>query len=100
MSQKQQASRARVLFGAAAAVALVVAVVFASVGDGVEVEVAEATGLRAVVIEGGHTLVWVLLAIAFAIATVRAKWSRLSNVLAIAAGITYAAFLIAVFVWR
>ena len=98
MSQKQQANRARVLFGAAAAVALVVAVVFASVGDGVEV--AEATGLRSVVIEGGHTLVWVLLAIAFAIATVRAKWSRLSNVLAIAAGITYAAFLIAVFVWR
>jgi hypothetical protein len=98
MSEKQQAKRARALFGAAATIALVVTVVFATVGDGVEV--AAATGLRAVVVEGGHTLVWALLAIAFAIATVRARWSRLSKGLAIAAGITYAVFLIAVFVWR
>ncbi|MFE5409737.1 hypothetical protein [Microbacterium sp. NPDC056569] len=98
MSEKQQATRARALFGAAAAVALVVAVIFATVGDGVEVP--GVTGLRAWVIDGGHTLVWVLLTVAFAIAAVRAAWSRLSNGIAIAAGITYAVFLIAVFVWR
>jgi hypothetical protein len=90
-------TRTRVLFGAATAVALVVTVVFATVGDGVE---AEATGLRAVVIEAGHTLVWALLTVAFAIATVGARWSRLSNAIALAAGVTYAVFLIAVFVWR
>ncbi|WP_374978012.1 hypothetical protein ACEYYH_09990 [Microbacterium trichothecenolyticum] len=98
MSEKQQAARVRALYGAATAVTLLVAVVFATVGDGVEV--AEATGLRAVVIEGGHTLVWVLLTIAFAIAAVRARWSRLSNGVAIAAGVSYAVFLIAVFLWR
>lgn len=97
MSEKP-ATRTRALYGAATAVALVVAVVFATVGDGVEV--ADATGLRATVIDGGHTLVWMLLAVAFAIATVRARWTRLSNAIAIAAGIVYAAFLIAVFVWR
>ncbi|MDT0143596.1 hypothetical protein [Microbacterium sp. PRC9] len=97
MSERQP-PRARGLFGAATAVALVVAVVFATIGDGVEV--AEATGLRAAVIDGGHTLVWVLLTVAFAIATVRARWSRLSNAIAIAAGITYALFLVGVFVWR
>jgi hypothetical protein len=91
-------ARARALYGLASAAALVVTVVFATVGDGVETP--EATGLRLAVVDGGHTLVWALLTAAFAIAAVRARWGRLSNGLAVAAGIAYAIFLIAVFVWR
>lgn len=91
-------SRARALYGAGTAVALTVTVVFATVGDGVAV--AEATGIRWIIVEFGHTLVWVLLTTAFAIATVRGRWGRLSNGIAVAGGAAYLAFLIAVFVWR
>ena len=90
--------RTRAVFGAAAAVALVVTVVFATVGDGVEVP--EATGLRAVIIDRGHTVVWILLTLAFAVATVRGRWSRTAGGLAVAAGLMYAVFLLAVFLWR
>jgi hypothetical protein len=83
---------------AGAATAAAVTVVFATVGDGVEVP--EATGLRAVVVDVGHTAVWALLTVAFAIAAVRGKWSPLSNRIAVAAGAVYAAFLVAVFLWR
>ena len=90
-------TRTRALFGGTALISLVVTVVFATVGDGVAV--AEATGLRAVIVEAGHTLVWAMLTGAFAIAVARARWSRLSNAIAIAAGVVYLLFLIAVFLW-
>jgi hypothetical protein len=98
MSAPEPSGRQRVVFSLAAAIALVVTVVFATVGDGVDVP--DAVGLRAVVVDGGHTAVWALLTVAFAIAAVRGRWGRVSNGVAVAAGILYAVFLIAVFVWR
>lgn len=98
MSDATTSRRRRLAFSGAAALSLAVAVVFATVGDGVDVP--EATGARLIVIEVGHTGVWVLLATAFAIAAVRRRWSPLSNGIAVAAGILYAIFLVAVFVWR
>lgn len=91
-------SRVRTMYGIAAAVALLVTVIFATLGDGVDVR--EASGLRGVIVDDGHTLVWVLLTVAFAIATVRARWTRLAGAVAVAAGIVYAVFLVAVFLWR
>lgn len=85
-------------FALAAAVAAAVAVVFATVGDGVEVP--EATGIRALIVDVGHTAVWALLAVAFAIAAARGRWSRLSHGIALAGGVVYVAFLAAVFLWR
>jgi len=85
-------------FVAAAAAATAVTVVFGTVGDGVEVS--EATGVRAAVVDVGHTLVWALLAIAFAVAAVRGRWTPLSNRIALAAAAAYAVFLVAVFAWR
>lgn len=93
-----QPRRTRVLFSAAAALALVVTMIFATIGDGVEA--AEATGLRAVVVEFGHTLVWALLTVAFTIAAVRGAWTRLAGGVAVAAAVAYVAFLSAVFLWR
>lgn len=90
--------RARALYATASVLALAVTVVFATVGDGVDAP--EAGGLRRAVIEGGHILVWALLTVAFGIAAARGSWTRLSNGIAIAAGVTYAVFLIAVFVGR
>ncbi|WP_425837577.1 hypothetical protein [Microbacterium sp. PA5] len=85
-------------FLAATAAATAVTVVFATVGDGVEVP--GATGLRALVVDVGHTAVWALLAGAFAIAAARGRWTPPSNRLALAAAVVYAVFLVAVFVWR
>jgi hypothetical protein len=87
----------RPLFALAALGAAAVTAVFATVGDGVEVP--DASGLRALVVDAGHTAVWALLALAFAIAAVRGRWTRVSNGIAIAAGILYLVFLVAVFVW-
>jgi hypothetical protein len=98
MTAPEPTGHHRVWFTLAAAVALVVTVIFGTVGDGVDVP--EATGLRAFVIDGGHTAVWALLTAAFAIAAVRRRWNPVSNGLAVAAGVIYAVFLIAVFVWR
>ena len=70
---------------------------FATVGDGVEVQ--EATGLHHLTVVFGHTLVWRLLTIAFIIATIRGRWSKPSQVFAVAAGIGYGLFLFAVFLW-
>jgi hypothetical protein len=90
--------RPRVLYSLASAAALVVTVVFSTVGDGVDVP--DAAGLRRVIVDGGHIGVWALLTVAFAIAAVRGRWGRVSNGIALAAGALYAVFLIAVFVWR
>lgn len=89
--------RRRPLFAVAAVVAAAVTTVFATVGDGVEVP--DASGMRAIIVEAGHTAVWGLLTIAFAIAAFRGRWSRASNGVAMAAGILYLVFLAAVFVW-
>jgi len=86
--------RPRLLFGIGAGVALVVTIVFATVGDGVD---AEATGLRGAVVDYGHTLVWAFLALALGIAAVAGRWQRASNALAVAAGVLYGAFLVALF---
>ncbi|WP_293781467.1 hypothetical protein [uncultured Aeromicrobium sp.] len=90
--------RAEKFYGLGTAVALTVTVIFATAGDGVKI--VEASGLRRVVVDGGHTLVWLLLTIAFAIATAKRRWGRVSNSTAITAGVVYAVFLFAVFVWR
>lgn len=89
---------ARTWFTVGAAAAGVVAVVFATVGDGVAVD--DATGVRKVVVDHAHTLVWVLLALALGAAAVAGRWTALSQVLAAAAGITYGTFLLSVFVLR
>lgn len=86
--------RKRLLFGVGAGVALVVTIIFATVGDGVE---AEATGLRGAVLDYGHTGVWALLAAALGIAAAAGRWQRASSALAVAAGVLYAVFLAALF---
>lgn len=87
----------RIAYALATLTALAVTLVFATAGDGVDV--AEAEGVRRVVVEFGHTLVWVLLTIAFAVAATRSRWTGASKTFAAAAGILYALFLIAVFLW-
>ncbi|MGC4152268.1 MAG: hypothetical protein QM628_04230 [Propionicimonas sp.] len=88
---------ARLWCSLGAAAASVIAVVFLTVGDGVEV--ADAQGFRRVVVDWGHTSVWVLLAMAFTIAAVRSRWSPASQAPAVAAGVLYLVFLFAVFLW-
>jgi len=90
-------ARVRWWHGIAAAVALAITIVFTTVGDAVEM--AEATGLRYVIVTFDHTLVWALLAVAFIIATIRGRWSKLSQIFAVTAGVSYDTFFIAVFLW-
>ena len=90
-------SRIRRLYGIAAAGALAVTIIFATVGDGVDVP--EATGLRSVVIGFGHTLVWALLTVALLIAAIRRQWSIPSQIVAVAAAMSYGLFLFDVFLW-
>lgn len=78
-----------------AVVATAVTLVFATAGDGVDAS--EASGLRRVVIDHGHTATWAALALAFGLAAARGRWQRLSQALALAGGGLYAAFLLAVF---
>jgi hypothetical protein len=87
----------RVLFAVACVLALVVALVFTFIGDGVDV--ADAAGLRLVIVEVGHSAVWYLLTAAFAWAAWRGSWVRGAGALAAVAGIIYAVFLFAVFIW-
>jgi hypothetical protein len=89
--------RARLWFGLAALAALVVTIVFLTIGDGVDV--VEATGVRMFVVEYAHTAVWGLLTVAFAAAAWAGEWRRLSNATAVAAGVLYAVFLFAVLFW-
>lgn len=91
------ANRRRLGWGAAAAGAAGVAVVFATVGDGVGVP--GATGLRRLLVEHGHTAVWLLLAAAFGVAAVRDGWRWPARPLALAAGAASLMFLAAVFRW-
>jgi len=79
----------------AAVAALVVAITFATIGDGVEVR--EAAGARLLIVDWGHTLVWVLLTLSFAAAALRGGGDAWANGLAIGAAVAYGAFLVAVF---
>lgn len=83
----------RGLRAAAAVVAAIVALVFATVGDGVDVQ---ATGLAGTIATHGHTAVWVLLAAALGVAALLDRWQRLSASLALAALVLYLAFLVVV----
>lgn len=89
--------RQRALYAGAAAIAGVVTIVFATIGDGVEVP--EASGLRAFIVDVGHVLVWALLTVAFAAAAVVGRWGRLSQIVAVGALAVYALFLVAVLLW-
>lgn len=79
---------------AGAGIATAVTFVFATVGDGVDAP--DASGLRRVVIDHGHTATWAALALAFGIAAALGRWQRLSQALALAGGGLYAAFLLSV----
>lgn len=76
--------------------ALVVAIIFATVGDGIETRTDNA--IRGFVIEHFHTLTWVLLAVAFGVAAATGRWVRVSSWLALAALACYAVFLLTVIV--
>jgi hypothetical protein len=84
----------QVLFIGGTVVATAVAVLFATLGDGVSAS--DATGLRALVIDHAHTAVWVLLATALLVASVQGRWQGLSGAIASVAGVLYLVFLAAV----
>ncbi len=88
--------RNRLWYALGAVAAATVAGLFATVGDGVSVP--EASGWRALLVDHGHTVTWVLLAVALAAAAVSAGWNRFAGAVAIAAAACYLAFLLAVFV--
>lgn len=85
--------RRRWFFTAAAGVAGIVTVVFATLGDGVDIP---AEGWAGIVIDYGHTAVWALLSAAFAVAAVRGGWQRISGVLAGIALAVYVLFVVLV----
>lgn len=85
--------RRRWLLAAGAAGAWLVTVVFVVVGDGVE---PTGTGVTRAVIEYGHQLVWLLLALGLTWAAIRGRWQRVSGALAVAALVTYGLFVLAV----
>lgn len=87
-------SRARVGFALAALVALMIAAVFLTIGDGVD---ATAEGWHGAVLDYGHALVWILLATGLGVAAVRQRWNRASGGLCAAAGVGYLIFLAALF---
>jgi hypothetical protein len=87
-------SRARVGFALGALVALLIAVVFLTLGDGSD---ASADGWRGPILEYGHALVWLLLAAGLGVAALRQQWNRASSALCGTAGIGYLIFLGALF---
>ena len=76
-----------------AAVAAVLAVMFATLGDGVHVAV---HGWQRFIRETGHWLTWALLALGLGLAAVLSDWTPLSRGLCVSAGIVYLAFLLVV----
>lgn len=87
-------SRARLGFAFAALAALVVVVVFVTLGDGVD---AAAEGWRGVVLDYGHALVWILLTAGLGVAAVRQRWNRTSGALCATAGVGYLIFVAVLF---
>lgn len=94
MTDPTPSSRHRWWYSIAAVAALAVTIVFVTVGDGVQVP--EAAGVRRGIVDHGHALTWALLTGALTVAAVSGRWSRISQVLAIAAGASYVLFLSAV----
>lgn len=87
-------SRTRVGFALAALAALIIAAVFLTLGDGVDVQ---ADGWRGPVLEWGHALIWLLLAAGLGVAAARHRWNPVSAGLCGAAGVGYLLFLAALF---
>jgi peptidoglycan/LPS O-acetylase OafA/YrhL len=83
------ADHRRGAFAVGAVLAGIVALVFATVGDGVE---ADGDGVRGLVVEHAHTAVWALLTGALALAAVRGRWRSASSALAWAALAVYLVF--------
>ena len=79
----------------AAAVALLVAVVFLTIGDGVT---SEAAGLRKVVVDYGHAATWLMLATALGLTAWGKARKQLVNAVWWLALVFYVGFLAAVFV--
>lgn len=79
-----------------AAIALVIAVVFAFVWP--QKEALEATGFRFFFIRWGHTLTWVLLAINFFLRGISPSLDGAANLVALAGGIVYILFIVMTFV--
>jgi hypothetical protein len=77
-------------FAAAAALAAVVTLVFATVGDGVDVG---AEGVPGLVLDHAHTAVWALLTVALAVAALTGRWQRASSAVATVALVVYVLFL-------
>lgn len=95
MSDAAKPSRnPRPWFALGAGIAAVVAGVFGFIGDGVE---SEAPGIAGWIIAYAHTLVWVLLALALAVAAIHNKWSRPAGVVAVAAAVVYGIFIVTLF---
>jgi hypothetical protein len=88
---ERTAPRRRGLLAAGAVAAGLVAVVFATLGDGVD---AEADGVRGLVLAHGHTATWVLLAVALGLGAWGRGPRRLPQVLGLAGLACYAAFLL------
>jgi hypothetical protein len=85
--------RRRPWFWAGAVGAAIVATIFATIGDGVDVQ---APGWRGLVVDHAHTAVWVLLAGAAGVAALQGRWSRTAGGLATAALALYVVFLLVV----
>lgn len=85
-------SRTRVGLALAASAALMIAIVFLTLGDGAD---SAADGWRGPVLEYGHALVWLLLAAGLGVAATRQRWNRVSSSLCGAAGVAYLIFLAA-----
>ena len=79
----------------AALVALVVAVVFVTVGDGVT---SEATGLRKAVVDYGHAATWLMLATALGLTAWGKAHKQVVNAVWWLALVFYVGFLAAVFI--
>lgn len=77
-------------FALGALAALVVATIFATVGDGIDAPTDDA--LRGFVLDHFHTLAWVLLAVAFGIAALLGRWTRASGWVALGGLASYATF--------
>jgi hypothetical protein len=90
----KRASRRRTAAGIGSALAAVVAVVFATVGDGVG---PKGEGWRLWVIEYGHTLTWILLSLSLALVAWGRVSARIANGIGVAALVSYIAFLATLF---
>lgn len=77
-------------FGMGAIGALVIATIFATVGDGVDVTTGDP--LPSFVIEHFHTLAWVLLALAFGLAAFLGRWTPASGWVALGGLVAYGTF--------